>query len=67
MISKNDSHIFNKFVREYKMAINKLQIGECLNKNQILSILHFLGYVDEFINDQSEQTAITITYMLSQN
>jgi len=45
-MTKNDVHIFNKFIKEYKTAIQKFEVGEFMNKNQLLNILHYLGYVD---------------------
>lgn len=45
-LSKNESLVFNKFIRKYKEALDKFAVAELMDLCQVQRVLAYLGFID---------------------
>lgn len=62
---KSGAYVFTSFLKQYKKSLNHLSIGEMLNSKQLLSVLSYMGFIDEEPSQLDTELARTLTRMLS--
>ena len=60
------AYVFNSFYREFKKALAHLSIGEMLNSKQLLTVLSYMGFVEEEPSEQEIELSKTVTLLLSE-
>lgn len=45
--TKSANYLFNNFFKQFKKALDHYSVGEMLNSKQVLSVICYMGFVDE--------------------
>ena len=63
--AQSTNHLFNRFLKQYRFALEALSIGEMLTSKQILTVLAYLQFIDEDPLPQDIELSKTIAKLLA--
>lgn len=63
--SQSVNHLFNRFLKQYRLALETLSIGEMLTSKQILTVLAYLQFIDDDPLPQDIELSKTIAKLLA--
>lgn len=44
--NKNNKHLFNHLLKQYKTVLSQTNVGEFLNLKQVHNVLVYMGYIE---------------------